>query len=129
MTRLGRGRSLIPFEKMTSREQCVRSTPVLPSDEQCFSTASRNIERLSTVRRTTAPNFDYFKARYRVGQTLPSFMENLNTRMALTGLSSEMLTANNYANASFRPVPQWMRKPKMKAAPVLVVGRRFRSTQ
>ncbi len=56
------------------------------------------LDKLSTQRRVITPNFNMFKSRYRKGQQLPAFMENLNNRMAITGLSYEMLKANNYAD-------------------------------
>ena len=58
---------------------------------------AKNYELLSTRKRTIAPSFERFKSRYREGQEMPAFMENLNNRTSITALCFEMLKANNYS--------------------------------
>lgn len=84
----------INFGKMISREELNRARsrdagrePVV--DKEAVDKGMRMVER-----RVIAPDFNRFKGRYRLGQQLPAFMENLNSRMAITGLSFEMLRAN-----------------------------------
>ena len=59
------------------------------------------MDKLSTQKRVISPNFSFFKGRYRKGQQLPSFMENLNNRLAITGLSYEMIKANGYSESDW----------------------------
>jgi len=88
-------KSGIPFSKMLPRN----SGPIYSSQASAAESGNINkiLEKLSTQKRVLTPNFCFFKSRYREGQTLPSFMENLNNRLAITTLSSEMLRANGYA--------------------------------
>lgn len=66
-----------------------------------YGNVDKILDKLSTKARIISPNFNFFKSRYRKGQKLPAFMENLNNRMAITGLSYEMLKANNYVDTDF----------------------------
>jgi hypothetical protein len=85
---LSTARSGIPFVKMLSRETASPKPKKLINDHA--------YDTLPSQRKIIAPNFNHFKARYRKGQKLPSYMENVNNRMTITKLSYEMLKANNY---------------------------------
>jgi len=84
-------RSGISFAKILPREKASSKPSKLISDH--------TYDVLSPQKKTISPNFNHFKARYRKGQKLPSYMENINNRMTITKLSYEMLKANNYYDA------------------------------
>ena len=78
-----------------------RNRPVPKTTETIFETPlniDSMLDKLSTQKRIISPSFCLFKGRYRTGQQLPSFMENLNNRMSINGLSFEMLKANNFCD-------------------------------
>ena len=58
----------------------------------------QSTEKLIVPSKIPSPNFRLSKSRYSKGQELPSFMQNINNRIALTGLSFEMLKANKYSD-------------------------------
>jgi len=99
----------IPFAKMISRDSSgsylspaaigKKSAPHTESDANI----DKILDKLSTVKRVVTPSFDLFKARYRKDQQLPSFMEGMNNRMSITGLSYEMLKANSYTEVDLAP--------------------------
>jgi len=91
----------VPFRKMMSREATgdlftshSRKGAGVQNIGSVIST--KDLEKLSTVKRVISPSFKRFKARYRNNQLMPSFMENVNNRISIEGLSYEMLKANNY---------------------------------
>eukprot|EP00826_Nyctotherus_ovalis_P031425 TRINITY_DN2511_c0_g2_i1.p1 TRINITY_DN2511_c0_g2~~TRINITY_DN2511_c0_g2_i1.p1 ORF type:complete len:316 (+),score=65.95 TRINITY_DN2511_c0_g2_i1:359-1306(+) len=87
----------IPFSKMLPRNSLpTHSLQVSAPDPHSI---NKILEKLSTQKRVLTPNFCYFKSRYKEGQKLPSFMESLNSRLAITTLSFEMLKANGYLAA------------------------------
>lgn len=116
-------KSGIPFVKMLSRDKVSRNPICLSYNDS--PNLNQQLEKLSTIKRVISPNFDYFKSRYRENQKLPSFMENVNSRMAITGLSFEMLQSNRYSlienmrpiysslneKKSFRVVPKQRHTP------------------
>lgn len=88
----------VPFSRLISRERIAECEPVplLLKNPKLSEDLKHCRDKLSTSKRLVTPDFDKSKARYRIGQELPSFMENLNNRMSLTMLSSEMLKANRF---------------------------------
>ena len=81
---------------MLSREKASRKP--LETMREIPENINEMMSKLSTQRRVITPNFKLIKPRYKTGQKLPSFMENVNNRMAITKLSFEMLKANNYSD-------------------------------
>ena len=53
-------------------------------------------DKLSHVKKIITPNFLKFKSRYTENQKLPSFMQNVNSRLSLVTLSGEMIKSNKY---------------------------------
>ena len=85
----------IPFSKMMSREAANRKKYAQMSEINTDS-VNKVLDKLSTAKRVITPDFNLFKSRYIQKQQLPAFMQNLHNRMSITGLSFEMLKANNY---------------------------------
>jgi len=90
-------KGLIIFDKMIARN---KANFIKKDIVDCIAHDPDNVvkkfDKLSTVKRTTTPNFDHVKGRYYKGQVLPSYMENLNNRMSIAGLSGEMIKQNAY---------------------------------
>lgn len=90
-------KSGVLFSKMLPRNSLpTHSLQVSAPDPRSI---NRIPEKLSTQKRVLTPSFCNFKSRYKEGQKLPSFMESLNSRLAITTLSFEMLKANGYLAA------------------------------
>lgn len=85
-------RSGVSFAKMLSRKEAATK----PCESFPLTALDGDLGKLSTQKRIIVPKFDLFKARYKKGQELPSYMECVNNRMSITRLSYEMLRANNY---------------------------------
>ena len=86
---------------MISREDLANKEKKKQSQMMMTLGSEKILDKLSTQKRIVTPNFNMFKPRYRMGQKLPSFMENVGSRLSITGLSYEMLKANNYTEAGF----------------------------
>jgi hypothetical protein len=94
----------IPFSKMMPRSSdgCLAGQGLRRSGSACsyhsmtIEGLKKNMDKLSTCKRIIAPKFERFKSRYREGQSMPSFMENVNNRTSINSLCFEMLKANNY---------------------------------
>ena len=85
----------VPFSKMLSRNFDFRNNQ---NANQIPLNINKLLGRLSNQKRILTPNFNMFKSRYMEGQQLPSFMQNLNNRLAITKLSYEMLKSNRYSD-------------------------------
>lgn len=92
---IGPSKAGVSFDHMIPREPELRGRRNQPIRVINSENINRILDKLSTQHRVITPDFNMFKARYRKDQKLPAFMENLNNRMAITGLSFEMLRANN----------------------------------
>lgn len=90
--------SSVYFSKMLPRDKGLPKLSEIPLSN--LSDMDSLLNNLSTRKRIITPNFNLFKGRYRKGQKLPSFMENINNRLTITELSYEMLKSNHYFDST-----------------------------
>ena len=106
---IGKLKSGITFSKMLAHNYVIKKADDSPQE------VGKKIDIQTLVKKRIAtPNFSYALPKFRKGQQLPSYMENVHSRMSINALCFEMLKSNGYSEYEENPMRTYNNRMHMK---------------